>query len=614
MKVCVITSDSENIAELVSVLSQYNVGYDILTNSDAIAHTYNVGALPDNMYESLLDDAQSFVQYDSVLTLNYTSIISEYCGFQLIQIDFDSEQLIILGKVIQYSHYIPILSAFALNNTLQLTFQEPINLFNQEINVVDLKPNYTESVDKIAPFTAYVQQKIDQALEMHSFQYIGHEFDSSTNGYVVVQKQLDRFSGQMFYSNKQFIYQFAVFKILSQKQGGFYFEKYFLHKIEEKSYVVINNEEDKVKLSKTNPLKQIVFNLTQQPIQQLNENYTIINYSWSGNDLNILGKQHETLYQQFKNEFHSCQIANHPNLLMQCYLKCYEIQQYIINNNFSSEFISTQEKNAINASKQFGFDFLKYYLFNYQIKQQLKNTKEFKGQNREPIVQFDTNAEFDTIINILEQHQTVLTADEIQSNLAQFSNKFNNLSMISDLETYELTILRAQSYQIPYDSFLIRDSICTTDLTQIKHDLLTALPANTNTDISFVQIHSNYELVRFEPPATVFSAKFGQFSEKDFLDFYHTQNALIKNKPNQKLNVQCKINTVQDIIDTFSDLNIEISQIFTKNGKMMYAGCGNEDRIIIKYLKDKNEFEDVFGIFNVGCDDGEEIPMLRIWW
>ncbi|CAL6019945.1 Conserved_hypothetical protein [Hexamita inflata] len=77
MKVCVITSDSENIAELVSVLSQYNVGYDILTNSDAIAHTYNVGALPDNMYESLLDDAQSFVQYDSVLTLNYTSIIKE---------------------------------------------------------------------------------------------------------------------------------------------------------------------------------------------------------------------------------------------------------------------------------------------------------------------------------------------------------------------------------------------------------------------------------------------------------------------------------------------------------------------------------------------------------
>ncbi|CAL6053242.1 Hypothetical_protein [Hexamita inflata] len=122
MKVCVITSDSENIAELVSILTKYNLSYDILTNSDAIAHTYNVGALPDNMYESLLDNAQSFIQYDSVLTLNYTSIISKYCGFQLIQIDFDSEQLIILGKVNSYSHYIPILSAFALNNTLQLTF------------------------------------------------------------------------------------------------------------------------------------------------------------------------------------------------------------------------------------------------------------------------------------------------------------------------------------------------------------------------------------------------------------------------------------------------------------------------------------------------------------
>lgn len=64
----------------------------------------------------------------------------------------------------------------------------------------------------------------------------------------------------------------------------------------------------------------------------------------------------------------------------------------------------------------------------------------------------------------------------------------------------------------------------------------------------------------------------------------------------------------------FSGVGVEITSLFTQDGKVVYDGFSKPDRNIRAFCQKRGIGNTHFCVIVADNDDGEELPAIRLWW
>lgn len=185
-----------------------------------------------------------------------------------------------------------------------------------------------------------------------------------------------------------------------------------------------------------------------------------------------------------------------------------------------------------------------------------------------------------------------------------------------------LAELRAQAFEeIPTERLFgdkLRSAELFKTLEALSEELALGLAENFDWHLQHhVSLGDAYDLSPVEERPRTFSAHFGEFQpDLDFVDVYSEENAFLLAKENKKLlvRVASPVRTPRELLTAFSNLGVELTSLFTRDGKMVYDGFSKPDRDIRAFCLKRGAGNAYFGVLVADNDDGEELPAIRLWW